>query len=182
VTKQLPTSINLLTSIYEDKQMKHTSSENILDWLRDAHALEEQTENVFSGQADRLKDYPGLSTKFEAELNYIRDHKVLLAARIEQLGSSTSVIKDTAAKVVAGAQNISGMAVSDEPVKGILAIHALTQLAIGSYKILIAATEASNDSETRQICETILAHTETRAKWIETELEAVTKNFLLNAA
>lgn len=161
---------------------KNTSDENIRNWLRDAHALEEQAETLFSGQAERLKDFPVLSSRFQAEANYIKEHQGLLSVRIQQLGSSTSVIKDTAAKIMAGAQNISGIAVSDEPVKGILAIHTLTQFAIGSYKILMAAAEATTDGETRRICEIILNHTETRAKWIEAELDNVTKSFLVNAA
>lgn len=158
--------------------MRTSATENICDWLRDAHAMEEQAEKLFSGQAERLKEYTGLRTKLEAELNYIQEHQALLTGRIEQLGKSTSTIKDVAGKVVASAQNMSGMMVSDEPVKGILALHTFTQMAIGSYKILVAAAEAARDEDTRRICESILAHTETRALWIETELEAVTRTFL----
>lgn len=162
--------------------MATSTIENICDWLRDAHAMEEQAEKLFSGQAERLKEYTSLRTKLEAELSYIQEHQALLTARIEQLGTSTSTIKDVAGKVVASAQNMSGMMVSDEPVKGILALHTFTQMAIGSYKILVAAAEASGDQDTKRICESILAHTETRALWIETELEAVTRTFLTSKA
>ena len=158
--------------------MTDTCRENICDWLRDAHAMEEQGEKLFSGQADRLKEYTGLRTKLDAEVNYFKEHQALLSSRIEQLGSSTSLIKDTAGKVVAGAQNMSGLMVSDEPVKGILALHTFTQMGIGSYKILVAAAEAAGDEDTKRICQTILAHTETRARWIETELDSVTRTFL----
>lgn len=158
--------------------MSTTTGENIRDWLRDAHAMEEQMETVFSGQADKLKQFSGLGARFETELNHIREHKILLSGRVQQLGSSRSVIKDTAAKFLAGMQNLSGITVSDEPVKGILALHTLTHMAIGSYKILIAATEVTSDQETKRICESILAQTESRAQWIELELETVTKTFL----
>lgn len=162
--------------------MNSSADENIRDWLRDAHAMEEQAETLFSGQAERLKDGYGISAKLESELHNVKENQVLLSARIQQLGSSKSVIKDTAAKMVAAAQNISGLAVSDEPVKGVLALYTFTQMAIGSYKILMAAADAVNDIETRQICETILRNTELRAQWLEPELTNITKMFLANDA
>ncbi len=162
--------------------MADTCRENIRDWLRDAHAMEEQAEKLFSGQAERLEDYPGLSAKLQTEVSYIKEHQRMLSVRIDQLGSSTSIIKDVAGKVMASAQNFSGIMASDEPVKGILALHTFTQIAIGSYKILVSAAEASGDADTKGICQSILDHTENRAAWIETELDSVTRTFLTDKA
>lgn len=158
--------------------MTSSCKDDICDWLRDAHAMEKQAEQLFSGQADRLEDYPGLRTRLEMELIYIKKHQHLLSSRIDALGTSTSIIKDTAGKFFASVQNVSGLSVTDEPVKGILALHTFTQMAVGSYKILVAAAEAINDEETKTICENILKHTEVRAAWMETELDEVTKKFL----
>lgn len=162
--------------------MTQYRTEDICDWLRDAHAMEEQAEQLFSGQAKRLESYGGLKTRLQTELQYIRENQTLLSNRIEQLGTSKSIVKDTAGKVVAAAQNILGMVMTDEPVKGILALHTFTQMEIGSYKILVAAADAVQDMETRQICQNILNNTEKRAAWIEKELDAVTKNFLATKA
>jgi ferritin-like metal-binding protein YciE len=160
--------------------MKNSCNDNICDWLRDAHAMEEQSEKLFSRQADRLISFTGLRAKLGREVKYIMENQALLSTRLEQLGCSSSVIKDIAGKVVAGAQNILGMSMSDEPVKGILALHTFTQIAIGSYKILITAAQAINDAETSRICNIILLQTEGRAAWIEKQLAEVTKTYLLN--
>ncbi|WP_052417216.1 DUF892 family protein [Cellvibrio mixtus] len=80
----------------------------------------------------------------------------LLSRRIEELGTSTSTLKNVAGTIVAAAQNVSGMVVSDEPVKGVLALHTFNQMAIGSYKILVCAAEAEQDLEAKQICQTII--------------------------
>lgn len=112
--------------------MKNSGNENICDWLRDTHTMEEQAEKLFSGQADRLKSYIGMRAKLGREVKYIMENQALLSTRMEQLGSSGSVIKDLAGKLAAGAKNILGMSMSDEPVKGILALHTFTQMAIGS--------------------------------------------------
>lgn len=162
--------------------MSDSRYENIHDWLRDAHALEEQGEQLFSGQRDRLDGYPELQTQLKAETSVFRENQRLISKRIDELGSSPSIIKDAAGKLVAGAQNLSGIVVSDEPVKGILALHTFAQLAIGSYKILVAAAETAQDEATRKISQTILNQAETRAKWLSTELEAVTKRFLVAKA
>jgi ferritin-like metal-binding protein YciE len=133
---------------------------------------------LFSGQGERLDGYPELQSRLKAEANIFKESQRLLSDRMEQLGSSTSILKNAAAKIVAGAQNLSGIAVSDEPVKGILALHTFAQFAIGSYKILVAAAEATQDESTRQLSQTLLNQAEARAKWLNTELESVTKRFL----
>lgn len=154
------------------------TNKDVCDWLRDAHAMEEQAEILFAGQAERLKKYTELSTKLKDEITFIKANQLLLSERLKQLGSSVSVVKDTLGKIMGFEQNMAGIMVNDEPVKGILALHTFTQMAIGSYKILVAATDAAGEAEIKKTCETILASTEKRAAWIEKELDAVTRTFL----
>ncbi|MES2675871.1 MAG: DUF892 family protein [Pseudomonadota bacterium] len=154
------------------------SNQNIRDWLRDAHAMEEQAESLFAGQAERLKKYPELAAKLNDELTFIKANQILLLDKIRTLGGSVSIVKDTVGKLMAGAQNMSGIMVSDEPVKGILALHTFTQMAIGSYKVLVAACDAEGEAEVRETCATMLASVERRAVWLNQELDAVTRAFL----
>jgi ferritin-like metal-binding protein YciE len=154
------------------------SNEHIRDWLRDAHAMEQQAESLFVGQAERLKKYPELAGKLNDEVTYIKANQLLLLEKLQKLGGSTSTVKDTMGKLMGSAQNISGIMVSDEPVKGILALHTFTQMAIGSYKVLVAACDAAGEAEVKQTCETMLASVEKRAAWINKELDAVTRAFL----
>jgi ferritin-like metal-binding protein YciE len=161
------------------RQMKN---ENICDWLRDAHAMEVQAEKFFSGQADRLKDFADLSSKLRSELTFIEANKMLLLGILKIHGSDTSTLKDTFGKFMGFEQNMAGTLVSDEPVKGILALHTFTQMAVGSYKILVAAADATNEAEIKKTCTTILESSERRAAWIEKELEGVTRTFLMAKA
>jgi ferritin-like metal-binding protein YciE len=153
-------------------------NENICDWLRDAHAMETQAEKLFLGQAERLKDYPELSAKLRDELTFIQANKMLVFATLKHLGSDTSFIKDTFGKFMGFEQTMAGIIVNDEPVKGILALHTFTQMAIGSYKILVAAADSTGDLDIKKTCETILEVSERRAAWIEKELDSVTRTFL----
>src|SRR5690606_308808 len=127
-------SHSLNIAIYRSNTM---SNDNICDWLRDAHAMEEQAEKLFHGQASRLKAYSELSAKLEEEVTFIEANKMLLSDSLKKLGSCTSVVKDSFGKFIGFEQNMAGIMVSDEPVKGILALHTFSQMAVGSYKILV---------------------------------------------
>lgn len=151
---------------------------NIRVWLRDAHAMEEQAEQLFSGQANRLKGYLSSYENMEFEISCIKKHQIMLSIRIQQLGSAPSMIKNTAARMFAETKNITASIMNDEPVTVMFRLHISTQTAIGLYKILIVAAEAVNDQETKQVCLNILEQTEARADWITVELARVTKNFL----
>lgn len=157
-------------------------SEHICDWLRDAHAMEQQAEKLFIGQSERLKNFTELSIKLRDELTFINANQILLTGLIKTLGSSPSIFKDSVAKFVAFEQNMSGILMSDEPVKGILALHTFTQMAVGSYKILVAAADASEEADIKKTCETLLASSERRAAWIEKELNSVPRTFVTTKA
>ena len=158
--------------------MNDSAIEDLYDWLRDAHAMEEQAEKLFRGQADRLKDYLGVQSKLETEAQYAHEHQRMLELRIKQLGTNTSTVKDATGKIVASIQNISGMAMSDEPVKGILALYTFAQMELASFKIIAAAAKVLNDRGTHGICEAILERINLRTQWMSNELERITRTFM----
>lgn len=162
--------------------MSDSRKENFLTWLRDAHALEEQAEQLFEGQAARYADYPNIQVSLSAEINHSKHFQKLLAEKINLLGGSTSIVKDTVGKLVASAQIVMGMAAADEPVKGVLALHTFTQFEIGSFKILKAAASAEIQDEILLLSESIITHLEARAAWLEQELDHVTRKYLLRKA
>ena len=42
--------------------------ENLLDWLRDAHAMEQQAEQMLKAQAGRIEHYPKLKARIEEHI------------------------------------------------------------------------------------------------------------------
>ncbi|MEN0036700.1 MAG: DUF892 family protein [Cellvibrio sp.] len=161
--------------------MTDMARQHIRDWLVDAHAIEVQAEKLFSGHADKLNAHPEIQKRLHFEINYATEHKVLLSIRMQQLGCNKSLLKDIEGKLSAKVKNFSGIAVNDEPVKVILTLHSFTQMAIGSYQILIAAALELNDNETLTVCKTILNRAQSRANWIEEALAYVTRLFILNS-
>ena len=149
-----------------------------LQWLRDAHAMEEQAEQMLRGTARRIKNYPELKAQLERHLEETRRHADMVRRCVERRGSSISTLKDTAAKLVAVGQVLSGLFVGDEIVKAALGTYTFERMEIGSYRILIATAEALADTETKLVCEQILREEENMSHWLEENLPSVTKQYL----
>ncbi|MEI2415135.1 ferritin-like domain-containing protein [Orrella sp. JC864] len=154
------------------------AKEHLLDWLRDAHAMEEQAETMLKGMAGRLEHYPVLRQRIEQHIVETQGQARQVASCLERIGGSNSALKDTGGKMMAAAQNFSGMFASDEVVKGALFSYAFEHMEIASYRSLVAAARLVGDQATADICAGILAEEEAMAKWLEEHMDQLTAEFL----
>ncbi len=148
-------------------------------WLRDAHAMEEQAESLLSGQADRIKTYPALKARLQQHLEETRTQAKRLERCLERRNASSSGLKDFAGKFTATMQNMSGMFAGDEVVKSVLANYSFEHMEIASYRILSAAARIEGDLETAAVCEEICREEEAMAKWLEEHMGEVAQEHLL---
>ncbi|CCJ75190.1 Protein yciE [Cronobacter muytjensii 530] len=95
-----------------------TYEENYHDWLRDAHAMEKQAEQMLESMASRIEHYPDLKARIEQHIEETRHQLQLIDSVIERNNVSSSVVKDTMSKMTAMGQAVGGMFASDEVVKG----------------------------------------------------------------
>ena len=156
--------------------------EHLLNWLRDAHAMEQQAEQMLKSQASRIDNYPKVKARIEQHLEETRGQQRLLEGCLERLGSSPSAVKDTMGMMTALGQGISGMFASDEIVKGTMASYVFENMEIASYVTLIAAAKQVGDTETQRVCEQILAQEEEMAQWVLDNMPEVTQAFLVRDA
>lgn len=155
-----------------------SKEDHLLDWLRDAHAMERQAETMLTSMAGRLEHYPELKARIEKHADETREQARLLESCLERRGTSQSALKDLAGRTTAMGQGLSGMFVSDEVVKGTMAGYTFEHMEIAAYRSLIAAAEAVGDTATAQVCQTILGQEIEMATWLEEHIPAVTKRFL----
>ncbi|WP_462379393.1 ferritin-like domain-containing protein [Pseudomonas sp. Marseille-QA0892] len=153
-------------------------TDNLLDWLRDAHAMEQQAEQMLSAQAGRLEHYPQLKSRIEQHIEETKGQKEKLEQRISQLGSSPSTFKDIGGKLMAFGQAVGGMAMSDEVVKGSISGYVFEHIEIATYTTIIAAAKAAGDHETQAMAESILPQEEAMAKWLLEHLPEITVAFM----
>lgn len=158
--------------------MNTKAQENLIDWLRDAHAMEEQAEQMLTKTADRLENYPELKARIQQHIKETQHQSELVRSCIERLGGDTSAVKDVAGKMMAMMQGMSGLFVSDEVVKASMASYAFEHMEIASYRALIAAAEVCGDTETKRVCEQILVEEEAMAQWLADRLPDTVRKFL----
>jgi ferritin-like metal-binding protein YciE len=155
------------------------AGERLMEWLRDAHAMERQAETMLSSLASRIEDYPDVKAKIEAHLDQTRRQTSLIESCIERRGGDASTIKDLAGKFMAFAQGVSGAFVGDEIIKGAMASYTFEQMEIAAYRILIAAAEQVGDPETSAVCARILREEEEMARWLQENLAPLTQRYLV---
>lgn len=159
-----------------------STKEHLIEWLRDAHAMEVQGEEVLKNQASRIQNYPQLKARIEQHVEETRAQAGLLAGCIDRLGGSTSTLKDTGGKLMALGQSLGGLIAGDEVVKSVLSCYTYEHMEIASYRILIAAAEQADDYQTKDVCERILVEEEAMAKWLGERLADITQQYLMREA
>jgi ferritin-like metal-binding protein YciE len=155
-----------------------TAEDRLLQWLRDAHAAEEQAEAMLKGTASRIENYPELKARIEQHVRETQRHAELVRGCIERRGGSTSALKDAGAKMLGVGQALSGLFVGDEVMKASIASYAFEAMEIASYRILIAAAQQVGDQETARACEQILREEEAMAEWLQGNIPPLTQQYL----
>lgn len=155
--------------------------ENYVDWVRDAHAMEEQAEAMLSRMAERLEHYPELKSRILQHIEETKEQQHLVKTVLDRLDTSRSVLKDAAGKISAMGQAMGGMFASDEVVKGAISGYVFEQLEIASYTALIAAAQVVGDDEGVQTFTRIRSQEQEMAQWLSEHLPEVTQAFLQRA-
>ena len=150
----------------------------LVDWLRDAHAMERTSVDNLDRLADRFSRHPELAVRFREHWRDSVAQVVALEACLKKLGSDTSTFRDLASRFVGIAQAYAGAISLDEPVKDCLAAFASMHLEIATYVSLRAAAVELEEAEVVQMCEVHLQRERAMAGWLEQQISEVTLDFL----
>jgi ferritin-like metal-binding protein YciE len=159
-----------------------TPEENLLDWLRDAHAMEQQAEKMLKAQSERLEHYPQLKARVDQHIQETLGQQTLIDGCLTRLGGKASTLKDLGGKLMAFGQAVGGSLMSDEVIKGAMAGYVFENMEIATYTVLIAAAQAAGDAETQAACEKILPQEIAMAEWLLEHLPQLTHAFLERSA
>jgi ferritin-like metal-binding protein YciE len=138
-----------MRSLFNKEAGMTTKEDRLLEWLRNAHAMEKQAETMLTAQAGRIETYPDLKARIEEHLAGTRRQGDVLQACIERRGGDTSTLKDLMGKFAAMGQGIGGAVMDDEVIKGSMASYTFEHMEIATYQVLIATAEACGDLETK---------------------------------
>lgn len=162
--------------------MSQTDNDRLDQWLRDAHAMEQQAIKMLDSMAERIENYPELKARIARHAEETRLQAATLEECLKRRGTDVSLLKDVAGKVMGLGQGLSGLVVGDEIVKGSMAGYTFEHMEIAAYKVLITTADRAGDIETRDACVAILKEEEEMAAWLGEHLEPTTARFLERTA
>ena len=152
--------------------------EHLVNWLRDAHAMERQSEQMLRGQASRLERYPKLANGLQRHLEQTLEQQRVLEQCLERLDASPSALKDFAGRLGASAQTLTAMAASDETVKGAMACYVFEQMEVSAYTSLFAAAHQAGDIQCQRMCDQLLQEEQAMAGWLREGLPGLVQAYL----
>src|SRR5688500_10908452 len=103
--------------------MATRAHDRLNQWLRDAHAMEKQADQMLTAQAGRIENYPELKSRIEQHIKQTRGQARRIEACLKSRGDDPSTLKDIGGQLLAMAQGASGMFAGDEIMKGTLASY-----------------------------------------------------------
>ncbi len=128
----------------------------LLAYLRDAHALEGQAEELLEASAERVDDEE-LEAAFRDHLEETQRHRELIATLLEERGARPSLVKDAILK--AGGLNLSAFfgAQPDSTTKLAGFAFAFEHLEVAAYELLQRVAARAGDEGVVAVAEEILA-------------------------
>ena len=143
--------------------MAASAQQQLVKYLTDAHAMEEQSVQLLEKGSGIAGDEE-IARIYRAHLMQSQEHREHILKRLEAHGESPSKVQDLAMK--AGALGIGGVALAapDTPVKLGAAAFAFENLEIASYRFLRRLADRTGDAETVSVVDRILEQEEAAAE------------------
>jgi ferritin-like metal-binding protein YciE len=145
--------------------------------LKNAHAMENQAQEILERQVERMGKYPEVRTKLREHLRETKEQLKRLEKCLEDLDSSPSSIKDT---IMAFGSNIAAMGhamAGDEALKNAFASNAFENYEIAAYKSLIVMAEKAG-IRMKTILQESLREEERMADWLAKNVEKITVEYI----
>jgi ferritin-like metal-binding protein YciE len=131
-----------------------TLQEQLVKYLTDAHAIEEQALQQMRAAPEIAGD-ERLAQAFREHLAETEEQEQLIAARLKAHGASPSKLKDVVMKAGGTAFVLFARSQPDTPGKLTAHAYSYEHLEVGAYELLIRVAERAGDEETVQVARRI---------------------------
>ena len=157
-------------------------NEQLITWLRDAHAMEQSLASVLERHIKEAADFPDIRERLSQHLDETRRHAQHVEECLRSLDATPSTIKSIAGTFMGAVQGLSTAVFQDELVKNALAEYAMEHFEIACYSSLIAAADEAGLTEIASTCGEILREEVAMVAWLEDQIPAITRLFLHQSA
>ncbi|MFC7331765.1 ferritin-like domain-containing protein [Rhodocista pekingensis] len=155
-----------------------TPRDTLIDYLRDAYAMEQQALSVIDRQLERVANYPSVQQRLQQHRTETESQAERLETCLQRLGSDTSAVKTGVAKLGSNLQAMMNMFASDEIMKDMISNYAFENYEAVNYKILATTAEIAGEPEVARIANEILKEEEAMIQWLDENVPSVTRDYL----
>lgn len=150
----------------------------MLDWLRDAHAMERASIDNLQRQVDHLEHYPDIRAKFQQQLELTQRQEDRIDEALETMGADESSIKDAVTRFAGRAQALLAGSTSDEVVKQATTTLAYEEWEIANFRALAAAAQHEGEQTMATMFEEMAEEKEEMADWLADAIPDITRRYL----
>lgn len=150
--------------------MAENAKEQVVKYLADAHAIEEQAIQQLEAAAASAGDEE-LARLYREHLEETREQERLVRERLEALGAGPSRLKDMAMRGAAIAMGLFAQAQPDTPGKVAVQAFSFEHYEIAAYQLLRRVAERAGDHETVAVADRILEQERAAAQKVESSFD-----------
>lgn len=144
--------------------------EKVVDYLQDAHAMEQNVLRMLDSMISTTKDTEVRSRLEQHKQETVR-HEQRLRERLSALGKSTSVTAEAAAIAGAVLKGVGDKMRSDKPGKNARDGYITEATEIAAYQLLERLAYRAGDRETARVAHENLVDEEEMSRWIDARWE-----------
>lgn len=159
-----------------------TLREEIIDWLKDAYAMERGLESALKKQADNEDLSQDVRDRADSHLQETRRHADLVRSALQSLDSETSALKTGLGSAAQAFKGIGSVFAHDEKIKDLLDAYSMEHLEIACYTALAAAAERAGLSRVTEICHSIIPDEQRMAQALLDSLPREVTDYLIETA
>ncbi len=162
--------------------MSETTMDIYLTGLRNQHAVETQAIGTIQNELPRMKSYPELHAKMQAD----KDRSTVQAGRLDDLlakhGASKSLAKEAVTGAVATVAGFAHVVSKDDVLKNVLAAVGFKAYEIGSYKVLLALADAAGATQDKAVLEQSMKEEQEMGDWLGGHLPDLVRAYVRQQA
>jgi ferritin-like metal-binding protein YciE len=149
-----------------------TDRDQLVSWLRDAHAIERAEVPILERHAQQADSRPELRARLERHVGETERHMETLERCLDRYDASPSTARDFLARIGGTVESFATAPFGDTIVKNVIADYTMEHMEIASYEGLRAAAERLGDEETVRACDSILDDERDMARFLRESLPA----------
>jgi len=158
-----------------------SSKDQIIAWLSDVHAVEENLSAVLAAHCKEAEPFPEVRERLERHLHETRRHAQRVVELLRSLGSAPSAVKTAAGRTMGMVEGISTGLFRDSLVKNAIADYAMEHFEMACYSALAASADDAGLPNVAQTCREIFGEEAEMADWLEEQIPEISRLHLQSA-